>query len=182
MPVLDLYAGRQTRTGGTDVARQPSHERFTVMAHELDITNGVASFANSRSDAWHRLGQSVGHTMTAREALDAAHLANWNVRKMPLVIPQEPIITDDGVRTPPPIAVPDMFATVRDNPIVTGQIDYLGVVGTKYEPVQNESSCAVLDAITDESGAERPQLVVSGSVISPSVEVLGPGRAASGCQ
>jgi hypothetical protein len=46
-----------------------------------------------------------------------------------------------------------MFATVRDNPIVAGQIDYLGVVGTKYEPVQNESSCAVLDAITDESGA-----------------------------
>ena len=123
------------------------------MAHELDITNGVASFANSRADAWHRLGQSVGHTMTAREALDAAHLANWNVRKMPLVIPQEPIITDDGVRTPPPIPVPDMFATVRDNPIVAGQIDYLGVVGTKYEPVQNESSCAVLDAITDESGA-----------------------------
>ena len=72
---------------------------------------------------------------------------------MPLVIPQEPIITDEGVRTPPPIPVPDMFATVRDNPIVTGQIDYLGVVGTKYEPVQNESSCAVLDAITDESGA-----------------------------
>ena len=54
------------------------------MAHELDITNGVASFANSRTDAWHRLGQSVGHAMTAREALDAAHLSNWNVRKMPL--------------------------------------------------------------------------------------------------
>ena len=33
------------------------------------------------------------------------------------------------------------------------QVDYLGVVGTKYEPVQNEASCAVLDAITDESGA-----------------------------
>ena len=91
--------------------------------------------------------------MTAREALAASHLANWNVRKMPLIIPQEPVITDDGVRTPPPIPVPDMFATVRDNPIVAGQIDYLGVVGTKYEPVQNESSCAVLDAITDESGA-----------------------------
>ena len=87
------------------------------MAHELDITNGVASFANSRADAWHRLGQSVGHTMTAREALAASHLANWNVRKMPLIIPQEPGITDDGVRTPPPIPVPDMFATVRGGPV-----------------------------------------------------------------
>ncbi|MGD9620591.1 MAG: DUF932 domain-containing protein [Mycolicibacterium sp.] len=123
------------------------------MAHELDITNGVASFANSRPDAWHQLGTSVGHAMTAREALEAAHLANWNVRKMALVIPQDPIITADGVTTSAPIAVPDMFATVRDNPIVAGQVDYLGVVGTRYEPVQNEASCAVLDAITDEAGA-----------------------------
>lgn len=45
------------------------------MAHEIDITNGVASFANSRSDAWHRLGTSVGHAMTAREALEA--LPDW---------------------------------------------------------------------------------------------------------
>ncbi|WP_333890846.1 DUF932 domain-containing protein [Mycolicibacterium gadium] len=123
------------------------------MAHELDITNGVASFANSRPDAWHRLGTSVGHAMTGHEAMQAAHLANWNVRKMALVIPQEPVITPEGVTAPPPVPVPDMFATVRDNPIVTGQVDYLGVVGTKYEPVQNEASCAVLDAITDESGA-----------------------------
>jgi phage/plasmid-like protein (TIGR03299 family) len=123
------------------------------MAHELDINAGVASFANARSDAWHRLGTSVGHAMTAHEALEASHLANWNVRKMPLVIPQEPIITPDGVSAPAPIPVPDMFATVRNNPVITGQIDYLGVVGTKYEPVQNEASCAVLDALADESGA-----------------------------
>ena len=123
------------------------------MAHNIDITNGVASFANSRSDAWHRLGTSVGHTMTALEALDASRLSGWNVRKMPLTIPQEPIITADGVTTPPAIVVPDMFATVRDNPVIPGQVDYLGVVGTKYEPVQNEASCAVLDALTDESGA-----------------------------
>jgi hypothetical protein len=69
--------------------------------------------------------------------MEAAHPANWNVRKMPLVIPQEPVITPEGVTTPPPVPVPDMFATVRDNPVVTGQVDYLGVVGTKYEPVQN---------------------------------------------
>jgi hypothetical protein len=129
----------------------PNRKEPTV-AHELDSTNGAVSFANSRADAWHRLGQSVGHAMTAREALDAAHLAGWNVRKMPLQIPQEPIITENGVTTHPPIRVPDQFATVRTNPI-TGDIDYLGVVGSKYEPVQNEASCDVLDALTDASGA-----------------------------
>jgi phage/plasmid-like protein (TIGR03299 family) len=122
------------------------------MPHEIDITNGVASFANSRSDHWHRLGQAVGHAMTAREALDAAHLAGWNVRKMPLQVPQEPIITEDGVTTPDPLAVPDFYATVRTNPI-KGGTDVLGVVGSKYEPVQNEASCDLLDALTDESGA-----------------------------
>jgi hypothetical protein len=39
------------------------------MAHQLDITDGQVSFA-SRTDAWHRHGQSVGHAMTACEALD----------------------------------------------------------------------------------------------------------------
>jgi phage/plasmid-like protein (TIGR03299 family) len=122
------------------------------MAHELDTTDGQVSFANSRSDAWHRLGQSVGHTMTAGEALDAAHLAGWNVRKMPLQVPQQPVLHDDGVTTPPPLAVPDFYATVRTNPI-NGALDVLGVVGSKYEPVQNEASCDLLDALVDESGA-----------------------------
>jgi hypothetical protein len=126
------------------------------MAHELDSTNGQVSFANSRTDAWHRLGQSVGHAMTAHEALDAAHLSGWNVRKMALQIPREPIITENGVTTPTPIEVPDQFATVRTNPI-HGGIDYLGVVGSKYEPVQNEASCTLLDALTEEGGRSMRQ-------------------------
>ena len=121
------------------------------MAHELDITDGQVSFANSRSDAWHRLGQSVGHAMTAREAMEAAHLAGWNVRKMALQVPQQPFIDEAAVITPPPLAVPDFYATVRTNPI-NGAPDVLGVVGSKYEPVQNEASCELLDALVDESG------------------------------
>jgi Domain of unknown function (DUF932) len=121
------------------------------MAHELDITEGQVSFTNARSDHWHRLGQSVGHTMTAREALQAAHLAGWNVRKMALQVPQQPVIDDTGVTTPTPLAVPDFYATVRTNPI-NGKLDILSVVGSKYEPVQNEASCGLLDALVDQSG------------------------------
>jgi Domain of unknown function (DUF932) len=121
------------------------------MAHELDITNGVASFA-ARTDAWHRLGQTVGHSMVAEEALAMAQLSGWSVHKRRLVVPMEPVITDNGVTTPAPLPVDDHFATVRTNPI-TGKIDVLGVVGSKYEPVQNEESCALLNALTDQSGA-----------------------------
>jgi phage/plasmid-like protein (TIGR03299 family) len=122
------------------------------MAHELDQTAGTVSFADSRTDAWHQLGQQVGHAMTAQEALRAAHLSDWNVRKMALVVPQEPILTDTGVSTPAPLPVPDQWATVRTNP-VNGRLDVLGVVGNKYEPMQNEASCQLLDALTGESGA-----------------------------
>lgn len=124
------------------------------MSHNLDRSGNFVHFADSRADAWHQLGQQVGHAMTAAEAFEAAGLAGWNVRKMPLVIPQEPVLTLDGVTTPPPLTVPDSWATVRNNPI-TGAVDYLGVVGTKYTPVQNEESARVLDAIVDEAGGAR---------------------------
>ncbi len=44
-------------------------------------------------------------------------LAAWSFRKMPLQVPQEPIITKKktggGVTTPAPLAVPDQYATAR---------------------------------------------------------------------
>ncbi|QIS13907.1 DUF932 domain-containing protein [Nocardia arthritidis] len=122
------------------------------MPHNLDVTNGIAAFADSRTDAWHQLGQQVGHAMTAAEALREAHLAGWNVRKMPLQIPAQPLPDASGQTVPYPIPVVGKFATVRNNPI-TGGLDCLGVVGAGYQPVQNEASCELLDALVDESGA-----------------------------
>ena len=50
--------------------------------------------------------------MTAREALEAAHLAGWNVRKMPLQVPKDAIISNTGIPTAAPLTVPDQYATV----------------------------------------------------------------------
>lgn len=118
------------------------------MAHELDINiaadgTEVASFADSRTDAWHGLGQKVNHCMTAAEVLEEGKLGGWNVRKHPLTT-----IDDDGNT----IAVDDRWATVRTNP-VTGGTDYLGVVGKIWTPVQNEDTTSFLNALVDESGA-----------------------------
>jgi phage/plasmid-like protein (TIGR03299 family) len=122
------------------------------MPHELDNTQGVYSYADSRSDAWHQLGQQVEHLMDAQEVLAAAYLSGWNVHKRPIFVAQDPVLTETGVTTPPPVRVPDMYATVRTNPI-TGDLEPLGVVGERYEPVANESSCTILNALTDEAGA-----------------------------
>jgi phage/plasmid-like protein (TIGR03299 family) len=113
------------------------------MAHELDITNDVVSFADSRDDAWHQLGQKVSRCMTAEEVMEEAMLGGWNVRKHRLWTEG-----DDGF----PLQITDRVATVRTNP-VTGNTDYLGVVGPNYRPIQNEESAAFLNALVDESGA-----------------------------
>lgn len=113
------------------------------MAHELDSTDGITSFADSRNDAWHQLGQQVGHAMTAEEVLEQAQLGGWNVRKQPLWTSNI-----DGTL----VELDDRFATVRTNP-VTGMTDYLGVVGKGYHVIQNEETVDFLDALVDESGA-----------------------------
>jgi phage/plasmid-like protein (TIGR03299 family) len=120
--------------------------------HELDITAGVASFADSRTDAWHQLGQQVGHCMTAEEVLTEAHLDNWNVRKMAIQTAPHTVVDDDGVTSIPALAIPDRWANVRTNPI-NGQIDYLGTVGRTYKAIQNEETTKLLNALVGESGA-----------------------------
>ncbi|QIG59002.1 hydrolase [Gordonia phage AnClar] len=114
------------------------------MAHELDITNGVASYADSRTDAWHQLGTQVGHLMTADEALAAAHMTGWNVRK-------EPLLAQVGDELLP---VDDKFASVRTNPI-TGKAETLGVVGNWWTPFQNEDTTALLGEIVRGNGGVR---------------------------
>lgn len=120
------------------------------MAHEIDVTDGVASFAAAREDAWHRLGVTLPDTMTAEEALTAANLTDWNVRKL-TVTASETTLDDYGVTTHD-VAIPDQFATVRTNP-VNGSIDYLGMVGTQYTPVQNEEHADMLTNLAHSSGA-----------------------------
>ena len=122
------------------------------MSHELDVNEGVASFASARVDAWHRLGTVLPNLMTAQEALNAAHLAGWNVRKKPLWIDGDPVITDDGVAPGERIEVPEKYATVRTNPI-NGGTDVLGVVGHQYTVIQNEEHADLLNTLVDESGA-----------------------------
>lgn len=117
------------------------------MAHQIEqFSDGSAAFASARQDAWHRLGTVTPDAMTAEEALSAARLGGWNVRKLSLVARE---LTDDGVTSH---EVERFYATARTNP-VTGSTDLLGVVGETYHPVQNEANCEILNALVDESGA-----------------------------
>lgn len=114
------------------------------MAHNLDITNGVASFVSAREDAWHQLGTVLPDVFTTEQALQHGHLGGWNVRLNPLE-------TQVGGSA---LIIPDRFAVLRDNPIVAGRVDLLGVVGDRYQVTQNEELAGLLDNLVDESGAK----------------------------
>lgn len=114
------------------------------MAHNLDINDGQASFVSARVDAWHQLGTTLPGEFTAEEAMKYGNLGGWNVRKTPLTT----MIEETGEM----IDVPGKFAVVRDNPVSDLQ-DVLGVVGNRYEVLQNEELTGLLEALVDESGA-----------------------------
>lgn len=117
------------------------------MAHMIETSStGEAAAVFARQDAWHKLGTTLPDAFTAEQAMELGHLGGWDVRKTPITTT---VITDDGVTT---LEVPDKFATVRTNPF-TGQPDYLDVVGTDWQPIQNEEHAAFLNALVDESGA-----------------------------
>lgn len=122
------------------------------MAHEIDINTdasgrSVASFVSARVPAWHRLGEVFARPMTVVEAMDAAHLANWNVRKIDLTGSD---MSEDGVTS---VEFPEWKGVVRTNP-VTGATERLGIVGQGYHHVQNEEHGEFLEALLDMSGAQ----------------------------
>lgn len=130
------------------------------MAHEIDTTNGIASFVTARKPAWHRLGQVFDTEMTVPEAQAAAHLAGWNVRKLDL-IGRETVMDDDGVTTTD-VEDSNWKLVVRDNPI-TGKVEPLGPVGKNFVHVQNEEQGEFLEALLDMSGARF--LTTAGSLL-----------------
>lgn len=118
------------------------------MAHEIEqFSDGTAAFASAREIAWHRLGTVTEGAMTAEEALKLAYLdTEVKVSEEPI---QTTVLTDNGVST---IKMDDKFLTYRTHP-KTGQVEALGVVGTRYVPIQNAEAFEFLNYISDESGA-----------------------------
>ena len=108
-----------------------------------EFEDGSAAFAAAREPGWHRLGTVTEDVMTAEEALKIAHL-DWKVDKVPAFAQ-----VGDGEFVP----IEGKHATVRKHP-KKREWDALGVVGSRYVPVQNVEVFSMLDAIVDEGGAK----------------------------
>ena len=85
----------------------------------------------ARTAAWHNLGIVLDHTPTSKEAIVAAGL-DWTVH-------QKEMYLDDGS------VVPNAFANVRDS-----DNKVLGVVGNRYQIVQNSEAFDFTDNLIGE--------------------------------
>lgn len=116
------------------------------MAHNLDITDGEASFVSANVQAWHQLGTVLEGKLTAEQAMEHGKLGGWDVRKRPM------FTTDEKGNQ---LEIPGSFALVRNNPVRKGQVDVLtrDGVGGGYQIVQNEEHATFLNEVLHESGA-----------------------------
>ncbi len=104
------------------------------MAHEIDR---MAYFG---ATPWHKLGTRTPEAMTASAALTLGGL-DFTVEKRPVFT--GPADASYGARL-----IPDSFATVR-----TDRETVLGVVGSKYTPLQNPHAFAFFDAFVAQDEA-----------------------------
>lgn len=129
------------------------------MPADLDITDGVASFASFREIAWHGLGEVFTDEVTSINVmLEKAHLANWNVRYA------DPLV--DGI--PDARFIAPTRHVVRTNPI-DGGIDVLGTVGGRYTIVQNERAFDFLASLADGARWETAGALDGGRTVFGSI-------------
>jgi phage/plasmid-like protein (TIGR03299 family) len=109
------------------------------MAHNLELDqNGQASMFFTGDVPWHSLGRKLQKPATAAEAMEAARL-DYKVVKRPL----KAIINARHYAD-----VPNAYATVRTDTNVV-----LGVVGSRYQPVQNKDAFNFFDPLVDRNEA-----------------------------
>jgi phage/plasmid-like protein (TIGR03299 family) len=110
------------------------------MAHQINFNKrtGLWSFASHSEKAWHGLGQVVAEAMTSEEAIKQANL-DYEVAKTDILFRGN----DDSVNP-----IDGIFATYR-----TDTNDYLGLVKSRYEIVQNRDAFGFFDAIIDSGEA-----------------------------
>lgn len=112
------------------------------MAHQLEtFEDGKVAFV-SREEAWHQLGTITKKAFTAEEALEIAQLDSQ------VIVSQNPVqvVVDGEILT-----IEDKFATYREHAKYGRK--GLGVVGSRYVPIQNADAFSFLNNLVDQSGA-----------------------------
>lgn len=133
--------------------------------HNLEINNGVASFAeNGRKErAWHRLGQVFDGPMIIKQAIEASN-ADYKVGLRPLFTLTPEL--EQAVKNGEQIDGEALYGLHINNRKATMRMDtnaILGVVSDGYGVVQNEDAFRFIDTLcTGELGGETPIIETAG--------------------
>lgn len=113
-----------------------------MAANIEQFADGTSAFFSAREVAWHKLGTVTENALTAEAALKTAQLDSL------VKVSEEPIYTKvDGKE----IILPKKYLTYRNHP--KKGLTALGVVGSRYTPIQNLEAFEFLNHIADETGA-----------------------------
>jgi phage/plasmid-like protein (TIGR03299 family) len=109
------------------------------MAHQINQNRkkGTWSFASHMELPWHGLGQIVANAMTTKEAIELANL-DYEVKRADVQF-----TTQENV-----VPIKGYYATYR-----TDTNEYLGMVKSRYEIVQNADAFTFFDSIIDSGEA-----------------------------
>jgi phage/plasmid-like protein (TIGR03299 family) len=113
------------------------------MSDNINRFNGKFSFVSKIEPAWHRKGTILDHAFTAEEAMIYANMG-YTVALAPLYakFSNDPKDPNRGIE------LKENFATYR-----TDTRDIFGVVGSRYEIVQNTAAFSFFDSIVGEKKA-----------------------------
>lgn len=124
------------------------------MSAAVEVYNEMAAFASFRQPAWHVLGTVFNEEVSTDKMLELAHLKNWNVRLVELMLAG----TSDKT----------WYQTLRDNPF-DGMPNVLGIVGERYRVFQNEELLGFGDNILDGARWETAGSIKGGTVVFASL-------------
>jgi phage/plasmid-like protein (TIGR03299 family) len=113
------------------MSRRCFHVEGNPMAHNLEMVNGVYSFAftGERSEIWHKLGQELDAGAGREEWINAAGF-NYHVEKVPAIASLSGAMFDHLPAEQRFVATDKRFTVRQDN----GHV--LGIAGEGYQTVQ----------------------------------------------
>jgi len=119
--------------------------------------DGSVAFASLRVPGWHNLGTVFQDEVTLGQMLKLAKLNEWNIHLEEVTLPQRSHKT--------------YFAVVRTNPSNRRNKDVLGIVGERYEPLQNEDLLAWAEYLTSDGRWETAGSIRYGTQVFASLSM-----------
>lgn len=134
------------------------------MAHNIEINNGIPSFAeNGRKErAWHKLGQVFDRPMTVKEALEASH-ADFEVKLQNVIMMTPAIAEAMTTGSVPADLLLDALVEGKKATMRADKNKALGIVGEDYGIVQNLDAFTFIDTLcTGQVGDHVPVIECAG--------------------